>query len=893
MSGIPLRLLLVEDSEDDAGLITRALGRGGRRLATSVVDGEQSLRSALASAEYDLAITDHELRGFDSAAVLSILAELAPDLPCLLVSGKVGEEVVSKAMREGAADYVAKDNLWRLPAAVDRMLEERDQARQRRAVDDALARSGQLFEAVFLNAHDAILIVDDERRVTDANPAAALMLGTSRADLFNSSIDEIMPPAWRVNASRVWKEFLSSGTRHGDVDIVRADGALAPTEFRAVASFLPGRHIVMMRDIRDRRAAEAEVKRRISQQQAIAELGEHALREKRLDLVMDAVVARVASTLEAEIATIAQFQPIEGSFAVRAEVGPVRTGERAHLPYLPSARSQATFTLNQQDAVLVEDYAQETRFELAESLRASGVRSALSVAIPGVDHPFGIIGAASSSSRAFDADDASFLTAVAHLLADALERARSEEEVRVQGLHDALTGLPNRTLFFDRLDVGLARTKRTDNQVAVIFFDIDHFKNLNDSLGHLATDNLLTQIGSRLAQTMRESDTVARFGGDEFVVLCEDVSGESEAAALAKRLQSALKAPFFVGDEPHKLSASMGVALSGVDNLDGEELLRDADVALYRSKESGRGTWTLATKEMRLAAATRTETKQALEHAIEAGELVLHYQPIVGLADGAICGVEALVRWDHPDRGLIAPGEFIPLAEESDLILRLGEWVLRAACRQAAVWRAGFAERAPLPVHVNFSARQVAQVGTPELVSDVLKETRVSPADIVVEITETALIDGLGAPLSVLGQLKASGIEIVLDDFGTGYSSLSYLERFPIDTLKIDQAFVTPLGDSTAPAPIFSAIVGMARALGLRAVAEGVETAEQAAAIAALGCDYAQGYFFARPTSPEQVATLALDAVALRARAAEAWVNSPEAPDPPSPNADLAASAWK
>ena len=445
---------------------------------------------------------------------------------------------------------------------------------------------------------------------------------------------------------------------------------------------------------------------------------------ENLDLLLDSAATRVAETLGVEIASVMELRSSESAFVVRAEVGLARVRVGVRVPHGSQASSQASYTVRQGKPVLVENYEGETRFERDPILGEGGVRSALSVEIPGPQHPFGVLGAASKTPNAFKAGDASFLTAVANILADALQRARNEESMRELALHDSLTGLPNRTLFFDRLTLALARTQRLGTRLAVLFLDVDLFKSFNDTLGHRAADRLLTQVGARIERTMRETDTVARFGGDEFVVLCEDLADDAEAEILTTRLVSAFDVPFSLDEERHDLSASIGVAVSDADNRDGEALLRDADLAMYTSKESGRSTWTLATEEMRVAIIDRVETKSALEKAIDSDALLLHYQPIVALDGGGLSAVEALVRWEDPDGGLIPPAQFIPIAEESELILRLGEWVLRAACRQAAQWRAEFGDRAPLPIHVNFSARQVAQPNLPELVGEILEGDR-------------------------------------------------------------------------------------------------------------------------------------------------------------------------
>jgi diguanylate cyclase (GGDEF)-like protein/PAS domain S-box-containing protein len=867
MSTQPLRVLLVEDSADDAELIARSLTRGGYPPTLSCVDSEATLREALGVRVYDIVVTDHELPAFNSYDVLRILDEVAPELPCLLVSGKVGEEAVGRAMREGAADYVAKDNLARLPAAVARALVARELKQERLATEAALASSGRLFEAVFANARDAMLIVDDKRALLDANLAAAELVTSSREHLKKLQLEDLVADGSCVR--EIWNTLLATGHDRGELELVQEDGSLVATEYTAAANFLPGRHILVIRDIRARQAAETEAKHHVAQQEAIVGLGEHALREKSPWLLRQAAVKCVAKALDVEIALVLELHPGEGAFSVQAEtgLGHMRSGVR--IPHGPADSSQASYTVLHEGPVLVEDYAVEQRFERAALLTDWGARSALSVPIRGDREPFGVLEAASTRGRAFSATDASFLAAIANVLADAQQRAGSEEATQDRALHDDLTGLANRTLFFDRLGLGIARAKRLGTRLAVVFLDIDRFKALNDTVGHLAADRLLAQVGARIERTMRDKDTVARFGGDEFVVLCEDLAGEEEAETLARRLAAALASPFSLNDERHTLAASIGIALSDADHLDGEGLVRDADTALYHSKGNGRGTWTLATETMRNAVVERSETKRALQHAIASDQLRLHYQPIVSLTDGEICAVEALVRWEDPERGLIPPDHFIPLAEETGLILELGEWVLRAACRQAASWRATFGARAPLPIHVNVSARQVAQSDLPTIVRELLDETGVPPTDICLEITETSLIDSPGGPIGALFELKQMGLTVVLDDFGTGYSSLSYLERFPIDILKIDRAFVTPLESATEQAPIVTAIIGMASALAVATIAEGVETVDQGAAVIALGCKRAQGYFFARPGPADDITKLVRDSTPLTERAAE------------------------
>jgi predicted signal transduction protein with EAL and GGDEF domain len=455
---------------------------------------------------------------------------------------------------------------------------------------------------------------------------------------------------------------------------------------------------------------------------------------------------------------------------------------------------------------------------------------------------------------------------VGRQLGRVVERIRAQEQIAHAATHDLLTGLANRLLFSDRLELLLARAERRGSVAALLFIDLDDFKAVNDTLGHNAGDQLLRDVAERLRVALRASDmvarfgaesefTLARFGGDEFVVLCDELASEGDAIRVAERVQLALQRPFDLGAEDRVVTASVGIVVLGPEHREAEGLLRDADIAMYRAKESGPGRWEVFDEKIRNRALERLAIERALRRAIHAGELRLHYQPIVRLDGLALDAVEALVRWEHPERGLLPPREFIPVAEQSALILLVGAWALRQACEQAAQWRTRFGDQAPLPVSVNVSARQLAQAELPAMVRQVLRETGLDARDLAIEVTETALIEDSSVPADSLRELNSIGVKILLDDFGTGYSSLSHLQRFPIDALKIDRSFVTDLepGEESA---IVRAIVAMAGALDLEVVAEGVETAGHADAVRALGCDLAQGYFYARPAPPEEIEKL-------------------------------------
>ena len=427
---------------------------------------------------------------------------------------------------------------------------------------------------------------------------------------------------------------------------------------------------------------------------------------------------------------------------------------------------------------------------------------------------------------------------------DLSERRDFQSRLAHEVLHDRLTGLPNRALFVDRLTQGLARTARRDSLLAVLFVDLDRFKLVNDSLGHAAGDRLLVEVAARLQSVLRSGDTAARFGGDEFTLVCEEVEDEEQAELIARRVLAVLAVPFLLDGGPVHVTGSVGIALSD-GTARPEDLLRDADAALHRAKDLGKARYELFDERLRAHAVARLQTESALHEALDLGQLRVHYQPEVCLRTGEIVAAEALVRWEHPTNGLVPPDDFIPLAEETGLIGQIGRWVLREACRQAARWRDVRPGGEPFVVWVNLSPRQLtADVVT--LVAMALAESGIDPAQLGLEVTETALVADGDAAVEVLRELRALGVRLVIDDFGTGYSSLAYLRRLPVDGVKIDRSFVSSLGSSPEDSAIVAAVVGMASALGLTTVAEGVETEAQLAELVRLGCDDAQGWYFAR-----------------------------------------------
>ena len=441
---------------------------------------------------------------------------------------------------------------------------------------------------------------------------------------------------------------------------------------------------------------------------------------------------------------------------------------------------------------------------------------------------------------------------------DVTARKALENELRHQAFHDGLTGLANRALFEEHLVQALARARRHQQPVAVLFLDLDDFKTINDSLGHEAGDELLRAVAIRIASVVRAEDTAARLGGDEFAVLAETSDHEDEARTIAARLLAALAEPFDVAGRELRVTASVGLAWSD-GSIGVRELMRDADTAMYAAKDGGKNTVRTFETGMHRRVLDRLELTGELQHALEQEQFELEYQPVVNLGTGSVYGAEALVRWVHPERGRVAPNDFIPLAEETGLIVPLGAWILRTACEQAGRWNRDLGDRSPVTIGVNVSTRQLHDPAFPELVRDVLASTGVPPSSLALEITESLLPEDGAAVIEQLAELAALGVHIAVDDFGTGYSALSRLHHFPIDTVKIDRSFITGIERDANKAQLVQGIVSLAESLNLVVVAEGIEHPAQAEALRAMRAHYGQGYLFSRPVAPERIWALLQD----------------------------------
>ncbi|WP_286757858.1 EAL domain-containing protein, partial [Ralstonia sp. RL] len=519
-------------------------------------------------------------------------------------------------------------------------------------------------------------------------------------------------------------------------------------------------------------------------------------------------------------------------------------------PIGPKAGSCGT-AMHRRERVITADIMQDPLWEdYREFAQQYGLRACWSTPILSQQgRVLGAFGMYYRTARAPTAGEMRLADFATRMAGIAIERKQAEDRISFMAHHDMLTGLPNRTLLQDRASQAIAQAARQSRSVAVLFIDLDHFKHINDSLGHPVGDQVLRMAALRLQDCLRKGDSLARLGGDEFIITLPALTDGGTAAVVAQKVLDALNAPFAIDDHELHVGCSIGISLFPADGGDVDVLMRAADAALYHAKAKGRGNYQFFTSSLNAAAQRRLILESLLRQALARGEFALHYQPQLDIASGRIVSAEALLRWQQPERGFISPAEFIPIAEETGLILPIGEWVLREACAQLGRWHA--AGHADMTIAVNLSARQVLQSGFAEYVARQLQEFGLPASSLDLEITESILMHPSEDNLAPLTRLSNMGVRLSVDDFGTGYSSLSYLKRFPINALKIDQSFVRGIGQDANDMAIVSAIIAMAKSLRLKVVAEGVETAQQAAFLQESGCQSAQGYYFSRPVDAQ------------------------------------------
>jgi diguanylate cyclase (GGDEF)-like protein/PAS domain S-box-containing protein len=795
----PLRILLVDDNPEDRALVIRELHREFEFIEVDQIASPDALQQALDNGGFDLCITDYQIRWTDGLAVLHAVKARWPGCPVIMFTGTGDEHTAARAMKAGLDDYVIKtvQHFARLPVAVSAALAHE---RQRQAALSAESRFRSLFEHVPIGLYR----LSGGGRLLDANPALVQMLGYPDAESLRS-VDHarlfVYEPSYRE-----WQSMLGRETevRNFEVQMRRLDGEVIWVRIDARAVQDSGGAILYYEG-----AIEDVTLRKLSMQALHAS--------------------------ENHLRTIIEVEP-ECLKLVDAK-GCLREMNAAGLAMLEVDSVEQL--VGQPVLGIVKPEHRQAYRAFYESV-IHGSKASLEFEIVGLK---GTERWLESHAAPLVAEDGT--VSMLAITRDITERKRAESRLSYLAQYDSLTGMPNRMLFADRLQQAMFDADRHERLVGVVFLDLDRFKNVNDSLGHDAGDQLLQEVAARLSTVVRKGDTAARLSGDEFTFVLAGMGHVDDAARVAQKILDIFAQPFHILGRELFMTASLGITLYPFDDKDVQGLLRNADVAMYRAKELGRNNYQFYTSQMTAKAIEALALESDLNRALENEELILHYQPIIDLNSGGLLGMEALLRWQHPRRGMVPPLDFIPLAEETGLIVPIGKWVLRTACRQTRLWHDAGLPR--LHIAVNFSVRQFRHNHIAAMVGEALEYAGLEAKYLDVELTESILMEQAEASVDTLRALYDTGACLSVDDFGTGYSSLSYLRRFPINILKIDRSFVSDITTDPDDAAIVVMIIAMARTLGLRTVAEGVESVEQLNFLREQGCYAAQGYYIARP----------------------------------------------
>ena len=851
LSAEPLKILFVEDSPEDVALNLLALRELGRPLQSECVASEASLREALHRFAPDIVLSDFSMPGFNGMDALRIVGESAPQTPFLFVSGTIGEELAIEAMQRGASDYVLKDNLRRLKPAIERALRGAAEVRERLRMQQALRDSEERSWSIIDTTYDAFIALDADGKIIIWNAQAESMFGWSREEAIGRDpADIIIPEQHRQAHQRGLQHFQATGearlfNKRMELTALHRDGREFPIELTIWPLVAGGTRTfnAFLRDVTVRVQQEAKIQQLARMQAVLGALGNAILRASDTQALLDmtcrllveqghftAAVIGVRTTEEtlaltsafgktAVIDTIAGFGPIE--------LGPPQANER------PSTRA-----IRDGKKVVITDYASA---DVPEFLRTQMIRKGVvsQIALPIGSPPWGVLGLYSDKPQEFDADEIDLLDRLTAEIDYARDFIAKSERLQYLAYHNPATDLPSRTAFRE-----LIMPRVEQGPQVVVMADVDRFRYFNHSRGRGFGDQLLCEIGSRLNSLLPSDALFAHPGDDAFVfAIASSESIDAAAARVESLLNQCCEQPFLVEGEQVRARLHASVLLAPAHGAT-PDAIEHGLVAVLAEAQKREQPVLAFTEELRNRASRRVELERDLRHALETDAFELYLQPKFGAASQRLSGAEALLRWRHPQRGFVSPAEFIPVLEESGLIIEVGAWVRRTALGISQRWREQ--GQAGMRIAVNVSPRELRQLSFISECEEMLIPF-VGEHDLDIEITESMLMDDIGQSIQILQALRDLGCKVAIDDFGTGYSSLNYLSRLPADTLKVDQSFVAQLALSPDTLSLVTNIIGLAHSLGLKVCAEGVEDDEQAKLLRLLRCDELQGYLLGRP----------------------------------------------
>jgi len=902
---LPLRALIIEDSEDDLMLVLRELRRGGFEPDYLQVEAAETMSEALEE-EWDLILSDYSLPCFSAPAALKVLKNSAIDIPFIVISGNVGEEIAVQLMQYGCNDYINKNNLSRLCPAIQRELDKSKTKKLHKASEALTERLWSILD----NSQNEIYFIDAKTyQFKIVSQGALKNLGYTLDEILEKSADDIKPEYCREEFVRLIQPLIDNKVKHVQFETIhlRKNGTTYPVDVRLQLSLSNGEPVfyAIVLDITERLKANAEI-------ETLAKFPrENPSPVIRLDRELQLIYANPASqnivtnwTRNTTMRAPDTWKKIIHQCLSENKVHELEVSEGNEVYHWLLSPSTDTNFVNCYARNITKQREAEQELRQAgqvfdnsiEAIMMTDKENKITRVNPAFHFITGyteeeILGRNPCFLQSEKHNDVFFndmwtclnkdnrwqgeiwnrrrngelypaymtISAVLNdekqvtdyiaIFADISERKRAQEHIHHLAYYDSLTNLPNRLHMQEKLYEFIDDAEGNNTNVSVLYIDLDRFKNINESLGHRVADEALTTIANRILDSLPDNSVLGRMGGDEFLVILKDTKIISENEAFIQTIKYTISAPITINDQEIYLSASLGVSHYPDDATNMENLIKCAEKAVNQAKSTGNG-FQLFADNMQIYGVDRILMESDLRKAIEREEFLLHYQPQIDLANKEIIGLEALLRWQHPENGLISPADFIPLLEQTGLIKEVGDWVLRRACNQSMEWQK-LGIKVPR-VAINLSAKQFSQKNLNTIIKDIIKETGINPKLVELEVTESTIMHQMDQVISILRDLHDTDIHISIDDFGTGYSSLSYLKHFPIDVLKIDQSFVREIPDDKEDIAIINTIISMGHNLNLSVIAEGVETQEQSQCLSDMGCEWAQGFYFSRPLAADQ-----------------------------------------